>query len=310
MQVMTLNEYAKAAENEVTRAVTELFSDSSDILEAMPFETINGSAYKYNLEDALGGIAFRGVNESFTPDIGIENPQVESLFTAGGEADVDNFILRTHGEARRAREENKKIKQMARSVTDVIMAGNNSSEPREFDGLQRRLTGTQLVHNTGTSGGAALSLTALDDMISRVVNPTHLIVNRKFRDVHFKALMRNQTLMGNVQLTKNDLGRPVMLYNGLPMLVGYEVGPDAQVLPFTEVANGGGGAVTTSIYCVSFMEGHVWGIQSGAISAKDLGELDSKPARRTRVEWDPGMVIENPYAAARLTSITDAAIAA
>ncbi|MCK5745967.1 MAG: hypothetical protein KAH44_07110 [Oricola sp.] len=310
MQVMTLNEYAKAADNEMTRAVTELFADSSDILNAMPFETITGSAYKYNLEDTLPGIAFRGVNESYTPDIGVENPQVESLFIAGGEADVDNFLLRTHGEGRRAREENKKIKQMSRSVTDVILSGNNSSQPREFDGLQRRLTGTQLLRNADGSGGAALSLSKLDELIASVVNPTHLIVHRKFRDVHFKALLRNQTLAGNVQLTKDDLGRPVTSYNGIPMLVGYEVGPDARILPFNEVAYGGGGAVTTSIYCVSLMEGHLWGIQSGPIATKDLGELEDKPAHRTRVEWDMGMVIENPYAAARLTSITDAPIAA
>lgn len=310
MQVMTLNEYAKNAETPLRRAVTELFASTSDILAAMPFESITGGVYRYNLESTLPGIAFRGVNESFTPDIGIENPQFESLFLAGGEADVDNFLLQTQGQGRQAREESKKIKQMARAVTDVILEGDNTTEPREFDGLKRRLTGTQLIHNSASSGGGALSLAKLDELIAAVKEPTHLIMNRKFRDAHFPALMRNQTLMGNVQLTKDDLGRPVMRYNGIPMLVGYEVGPDARILPFTEVASGGGGAVTSSIYCVSFKEGHVWGIQSAPIDAKDLGELETKPARRTRVEWYPGMVIEDPYAAARLTSITDAAIVA
>lgn len=309
-QAMTLNEYAKNADAPLRRAVTELFAQTSDVLAAIPYENIMGGAYRYNLEATLGGIAFRGVNESYTPDVGIENPQVESLFIAGGEAEVDNFLLATQGAGRQAREEAKKIKQMARSVTDVIMGGNNASNPRQFEGLSRRLVGGQLIHNSASSGGAALSLGKLDEAIAAVKEPTHIICNRKFRDVHMKALLRNQTLQGNVQLSKDDLGRPVTMYNGLPMLVGYEVGPDATFLPFNETGNGGGSAVTTSIYVVSFKEGHVWGIQNAPINATDLGELETKPARKTRVEWFCGMVIENPYAAARLTSITDAAIAA
>lgn len=307
--VMTLNEYAKGADKK-TKAVTELFSDTSDILAAMPFENIEGGVYKYILEDTLSGIAFRGINETYTPDIGIENPQAESLFITGGECDVDSFLLRTEGDGRRGREEAKKVKQMARSVTDAILYGDNSSNPREFDGLQRRITGKQLFHNNTGSGGGPLSLTKLDEMIAAVVEPTHLIVNRKFRDVHFTALMRNQALLGNVNLTKDDLGRPIMRYGGLPMLVGYEVGPDASILPFDELGVGGGGPETCSVYCVSFREGHVWGIQSEPIIVKDLGTLDTKPAKRTRVEWDVGMVVENPFAASRLTSITDAPIVA
>lgn len=311
--IMTLEEYAKTdGLTDLQRGVVEIFADSSDILRAIPYQSITGGAYRYVLESTLPGIAFRGVNETFTPDASVENPLVESLFTAGGEVDVDNFLLRVHGSERRAREEARKIKKMAREVTDVILTGDNTTQPREFDGLQRRVAGsaTQLIHNAAGSGGAALSLTKLDELIAQVVDPTHLIMNRRFRDVHFTALMRNQTLMGNVNLTKDDLGRPVMTYNGIPMLVGYEVGPDANILPFTEVAIGGGGAVTSSIYCVSFKEGHCWGIQSGPMIVKDLGELDDKPAHRTRVEWDPGLVVEHPWAIGRLTSITDAAIAA
>lgn len=308
---MTLEEYAKGeGVSPTTKAVAEIFADTSDVLAALPFETAPGGAYRYQRESTLPGIAFRGINESFTRDTSVENPMVESLFTAGGEAEIDNFLLRVHGEGRRAREENRKLKAMSRAVTDVIMGGDNTVEPREFDGLQKRLTGSQKIVNNGASGGGALSLSKLDELIASVVEPTHLILNRRFRDIHFTALLRNQTLMGNVQLTKDDLGRKIMTYNGIPMLVGYEVGPDQAILPFTEVGGGGGSAVTGSIYCVSFKAGHVFGIESGAMITKDLGELQTKPAKATRVEWDVGMVIEHPYAAARLTSITDAAIVA
>lgn len=308
MVAITLNEYAKTIENDpITRAVVELFPASSDILGAIPWKTTNGP-YQYSLEGSLPGIAFRGVNESYTGDYSIENPQVEQLFIAGGEADVDNFLLAMDS-ARRAREESRKIKSFARSITNQILAGDNVSTPKAWDGLQTRIKGSQIVANSNASGGGALSLAQLDDAIDRVQDPTHIIMSRAMR-LKFKAAMRNQTLSGNLFMSKDEFGRDVMNYGGLPFLVGYEAGPDGRILPFTETGAGGGTAQCTSLYVVSFKEGNVCGIQHSPMSVKDLGELQSEPKHRTRVEWYTGMCIENPFAAARLSSITDAAIVA
>lgn len=307
---MTLVEHAKTADD-LTKAVVDIYSETSDIIEAMPWMNVDGGAYPYVIEGAPGGIAFRGVNESFTPDTGVENPQVESLYTAGGEADVDNFLLRTQGEARRSRETAKKVKRLAKSVTDVIIGGNNGTNPREFDGMQRRLVGRTIIPNSNASGGGALSLTALDEVIQEVSEPTHLIMSRHLR-TKFQSAGRNQTLAGNIDIEdRNDLGRPDrMRYNNLPILVGYDVGPEGDILPFTELGAGGGAAQCSSIYVVSLKEGHMCGIQSQPMIVTDLGELETAPKKRTRIEWDCGMVIENPYSAARLTSITRAAIVA
>lgn len=308
MVAITLNEYAKTIENDpVKRAVIELFPASSDILGAIPWKTTNGP-YQYALEGSLPGIAFRGINETYTADYSIENPQVEQLFIAGGEVDVDNFLIKMDP-ARRAREESRKVKSMARSITNVILAGDNVSNPRTPDGLQTRIKGNQVVANSAGAGGAALSLAALDDAIDRVQDPTHIIMSRAMR-LKFKATMRNQTLAGNIFMSKDEFGRDVMNYGGLPFLVGYEAGPDGRILPFTETGAGGGAAQCTSLYVVSFKEGNVCGIQMDGMSVRDLGELQSEPKHRTRVEWFPGMCIENPFAAARLTSVTDAAIVA
>jgi hypothetical protein len=134
-------------------------------------------------------------------------------------------------------------------------------------------------------------------------------MNRDMR-TKFNAAIRNQSLSGNMRLSKDTFGNPQMTYNNLPILVGYEAGPDAKILPFTEVATGGGGAVTSSIYVTSFKDGNVCGIQLAPPRVQDLGELQTAPVKRTRVEWYCGMVIENPYAATRLTSVTNAAIVA
>jgi len=307
MTAQNLVEYSKGLQPGVEKAVVELYAQSSDLLAAVPWKT-TGGAYQYTLEATLPGIAYRGVNESYTPDTSVENPQVEQVFIAGGEADVDNYLLALDP-GRRAREESRKIKQMARAVTSALITGDNSTNPKSPDGLQRRLTGRAVIANSAASGGAALSLAALDEAIANTVDPTHILLPFALR-TKFGATMRNQTLSGNLNLTKDDFGREVMTYNGLPFLVGYETGPDTALLPFTETASGGGSAVTSSIYVMSLKEGHICGIQVAPMSVKDLGELQSEPKHRTRIEWFNSFCIENPYAATRLTSITNAAIVA
>ena len=79
-------------------------------------------------------------------------------------------------------------------------------------------------------------------------------------------------------------------------------------LAFDEVASGGGGAVTTSMYIVSLGDQMLTGIQNGGIDVRDLGELEGKPALRTRVEWYNGISIYHPRAVARLRDITNAAV--
>lgn len=307
MTAINLVEYAKSLENPLERGVVELYAQSSDVLAAMPWKTVTGP-YQYSREATLPGIAFRGINETYTPDFSIENPQVEQLFIAGGEADVDNFLLALDT-GRRGREESRKIKQMARALTSKVLTGSNVTDPREFDGLQTRIGSGQTIANSASSGGGALSLAKLDEAIDATQDPTHLIMNRSLR-LKFQAALRDQTLSGNLFMSKDDFGKPQLTYNGLPILVGYEAGPDAKIIPFTETGSGGGSAVTGSIYCVSFREGGVCGLQLGGMSVKDLGELETAPKHRTRIEWYTGMCVENPYAATRLTSITNAAIVA
>jgi len=308
MVAITLNEYAKGKDvDPATKPYIELYAESSDVLDALPWKT-TGGAYQYQQEGTLPGIAYRGINESYTADYSVENPQVEQLFISGGELDVDNFLLR-RDPARRAREEAKKIKQLARATTTAFLTGDNSVNPKSPDGLFRRVRGNQIISNNSGAGGGALSLKKLDEALDNTVDPTHIIMNRSMR-TWFKAAMRNQTLAGNLMLSKDDFGRDVLSYDGKPFLVGYEAGPDAKILPFTEASSGGGASTSTSLYIVSFKEGHVCGIQGQPMIVKDLGELQSSPVHRTRVEWDNGFCIEHPYAVTRLRDITDAAIVA
>jgi hypothetical protein len=56
--------------------------------------------------------------------------------------------------------EEMKVKALAAELTRVIIKGDSTSKPREFDGLQNRITGSQLIKAkaSGTDGGDPLSL--------------------------------------------------------------------------------------------------------------------------------------------------------
>jgi hypothetical protein len=181
---MNLIEYAKTslANGEVMKAsVVEQFARSSAWLASLYLETIAGNAYAYNVEGALPGVAFRGVNESFTPSTGIVNPAVEALRIAGGDLRYDNFLERTMGSSRRALDENMKIKALAAAVTTKLVKGDSTSDPREFDGLQARITGAQLIAAGTTDNGDALKLTVLDDAIDAVPGANAIWLSKSLR---------------------------------------------------------------------------------------------------------------------------------
>ena len=314
IMALTLVEAAKLAANEgkqLRSSVIEMFARASDILMALPFKDIQGNAYAYNREGQLPGVAFRGVNESYTPSTGVINPLVEALRIAGGDLDVDTFILKTQGEGVRGTHVSMKVKALAAELTRVIIKGDSTTQPREFDGLQNRVTGTQLFEAdaSATDGGDALSLAKLDEAIDAVSNPTHLIMSKAMRRL-FTAASKTATLSGIVQDSVDAFGRQIKKYADIPILVPYSDNGGTEPLAFDELAATGATATATSIYVVSFGDGMVQGIQSGPMDVRDLGELSTTPAKRTRVEWFPGLCIEHGRAIARVRGISNAAIVA
>lgn len=309
---MTLVEAAKLALNAgavVQSSVIEMFARASDILRTIPFENIAGNALKYNQEATLPGIAFRGVNEAYTESVGVINPKVEALYIAGGDLDVDAFIIKTMGLGVRSTHENMKVKALAADWTRAFIKGDSETQPREFDGLQKRLTGSQLIANGASSGGDVLSLAKLDETIDAVDAPTHVIMSKAMRRA-LTVAQRTTTVGGYVTFGTDEFGRQITMYNGLPILVPYSENGGTEPLAFDEANPGGGSAVGQSIYVVSFGSARLQGIQSGPMEVRDLGELQTTPAWRTRVEWYPGIALLHGRAAARLYGIKAGAVVA
>lgn len=306
---LTLIEAAKLETGDVVRsAIIELYAGSSDILRILPFDDIAGNALKYNREANLPGVGFRGVNEAYTASTGVLNPITEPLVIAGGDLDVDRFIIQTMGANQRSRHEAMKVRALALNWTRKFLKGDQTSDPREFDGLQTRVVGSQLIAAGSTANGTPLSLAKLDEAIDQTLFPTHLIMNKSMAR-KMTVAARTSAVGGNITYSVDEFGKRVMEYNGLPIVTVDLDDSGTSILPFTEAATSGT-ATATSIYVVSMGGEGVNGIQNGGVSVRDLGELQTAPVYRTRVEWFTGIAIFNGRAVTRLWSISDAAVTA
>jgi len=309
---ITLPEYAKGLEkNAIERPLIETFYAQSDILQVMPFSGFSGGAYEGYRETDIGSASFRAINEGAGTSVGKIAPFQETSFPIDTILKVDKAIILRHGEERRGREEAMQMKRQATLFTDTFIAGDNFSNPKEFNGLKARCTTAngRLISNSAASGGAALSLAALDTAIDNTANPTHIIMSRAMK-LRFMAAMRNPSLTGYIMQTRDGVGKPVMSYADLPILTGYPKDRHSTLLPFNEVGSGGGSAVTTSMFVVSLTPEGLHGIQLKPIEARDMGLLEDAVNYGTNVSWDVGIVDDADYCVTRLTSITDAAIVA
>ena len=150
---LTLLEAAKLVQDPLKKGVIETFARSSAVLERLPFFNVAGQAYKYNTEQTLPGIAFRGINEDYTESTGIVNPAVEALYILGGISEFDRALVKTQGTVNNLRSvyDAMKAKAAALTYTAKFFNGSNATDPNEFDGLKTRLTGTQVIDMGATA---------------------------------------------------------------------------------------------------------------------------------------------------------------
>lgn len=310
--MITLAEAQKINSGDVVRAgIIEVFRRESPLLDAMPFLDVPGGAYFYTQEGTLPGVGFRGVNQNYSESTGILNPQVEVLRICGGNLDVDRAILKMQGQGVRSTHEVMKVKSLILTITKKMVKGDSLTDVREFDGLQNRITGSQLMNSaaTPTDGGDALSLIRLDELYDLVDNPTHFVTSKAIRRL-LTAAARTTTVSGFMSWEKNEFGRRIAAYNDTPLL---EVDIDengARVLDFNEVGGTGSTATAQSMYCVSFGDGMLFGLQNSVMEVSDLGRVSGTPTLRTEVEWLLSLAACHPRCAARMRGIKNVAVVA
>ncbi|WFN93467.1 major capsid protein [Gordonia sihwensis] len=309
---VTLAEAAVLSENQLSRAIHEMFVQESPILDRLPLMTIEGNAYAYDQEQTLPGVAFRGVNEGYTESTGTFNQLTEKLVILGGDSDVDRFIQQTRSNVfnQRAEQDKLKVKAMSYKFNDHFINGDVVTDPKGFDGLKKRVVGNQVI-DAGTNGMPILGdgssdthafFDKMDELLAACPGADAIYASRQARSKIISAGRR----IGGVEIVKEDMtGKRVAQWQGVPILDLGDNLSGGQVLPVNETL--GTASNTSSMYAVRFggTDGDqaTTGLTNGGVQVDDLGQLQEKPALRTRIEFYCGLALFGGKAAARLRGV-------
>lgn len=292
---VTLVEAAKLSNNPLQRGVIETFVQESPVLDRLPLMPIEGNAYAYNVEATLPGVAFRSVNEAYTESTGTVVQRTESLSILGGDADVDRFIVQTRGNLndQRAVQTQMKVKASSIKFQDTFINGDVSVDPKGFDGLKKRIVGSKVLdaatNGIGPVAGGHDFFDALDALAAAIPGgPSAFYANSAIRSRILSAGRR----VGGAELVVEDItGKRIAMWNGVPVL---DIGVRAdgtQIIGNDETQ--GTATNASSIYAVKFGQDEgdqgVTGLSNGGVQVYDLGELQEKPAYRTRIEFYCGL---------------------
>lgn len=307
---LTLSQANAISRDQIAAGVGQVFRMNSFVLDRLAFENIEGTAYKYFTEAALPGAEFRAVNSSYAESTGSFTSATEGLTILGGDADVDRFLQLTRSDLvdQRAAQVEMKARAVAHKFNDTFINGNTGSDANSFNGLKTRLTGGQVL-SMGTNGAAINTdastrntfLDRLDELIGAVPGCDVLLTNRQIL-AKYRSAARQLTAG---QTTVDDLGRTVDVYNGVQIVDVGNKADGTPIIPQTETQ--GTATNAGSIYAVNFGAGApeqgVVGLTNGGVQVFDLGQLETKPVYRTRIEWFVGLALFGAQPAARLTGV-------
>jgi hypothetical protein len=240
-----LLDFANQTRSPMRRGIIQEITNESVFLKILRFVPVDGFAYSYNRQQTLGGIAFRGLNDDYTDDVGVVNPQFETLSIFGGEVRTDRQIVNKQGDVARANAIAAKVKKAGLFFDRYVIKGDPMNDPLQFHGLNIRLKGNQVLSAGQSDGAALLTLDTLDRALDSVAgsNARKVIVCNKAVRRQITALARSA---GGTPMSQ--IGVQVREYDGAPIHVLDEDGDETPILDFNE--SHGDSAVTTSLYVI------------------------------------------------------------
>lgn len=310
---LTLVEVAKTETNLLRKGVISTLLLESDFLQLVPFETISALSTTVTRFAALPSVGFRYPNEAYNESTGTFDQLQESVYPLGGDIDVDvMYIMNKQATVPpRAIQTEMKLKAMAYTFNDVWINGDQAVDPRGIDGVKKRigvLKAAQTI-SAATNGLDVIASTAnmhsfIDawDKLGYAIDghkPDAYIVNKSTL-LRLRSAFRR---IGLLTMTEDQFGRNVDHYAGVPI---YDAGvkSDQATQIITDAETQGTATDATSMYAVKFgVEVYTGGIQEYELRVADFGELESKAAYRTRVDWPFGIGTWHARCLARLQGL-------
>lgn len=272
MAGLTINQTAELTQDELRAGVIETMATESKLLAVLPFLTVEGHGYSYNVEKSLAGVEFRELNTAYNTKAPETERKTEYLSILGGEAIVDSFQMEVHSNINdlMAVETALTAKAIVHKFEKNFISGDVATDKNAFNGLMFRELPE--VENTGDL------VADIDVLLDEVQGGADALVMNK-------ATRRKLTSIARQHITfkTNQFGVQIAQFGGVDI-----IDLEAELL------------ANDIVVAVKFgVHEAVAGLQSkSGISVRSLGELGETPQVKTRIEWFCGMAVFNEKAVA------------
>lgn len=269
MAGITLAQSVDLTTEELQAGVVQTMATESKLLAVLPFLTVEGHGYSYNIEKSLAGVEFREINTAYNTTAPETERKTEYLTILGGEAVVDSFQLEVHSNINdlMAVQVALTAKAVAHKYEKTFLNGDSAVDSNAFDGLIKRSLATAIAKSDDIVGDIDILLDSVQG------GADALIMNKKTR--------RELTSKAREHITyrTNEFGIQVAQFGGVDIIdVEAEILEDDYIL-----------AVRFGVHEA------VAGLQSkSGVQVKPLGELGETPQVKTRIEWFCGLAVFNP----------------
>lgn len=316
----TLAELSKIETDPLRKSVIDGLLLESNLLELLPWETIGKLATTIVRYKDLPSWGYRKINEGYDESTGTFEQEVESISLGGLEIDTDVAIARASNTIADARaiQQTMALKAGAYQFNWKFITGNPQTDPEEFKGLRLRVDDIynknytdQKVAASDTSVGILNSSAKSHDFLNDIDkllysidghNPDFLLMNKKML-LALRAVLRKEKLL---TYSADMFDRQIDMYGKTRLIdIGVKADQTTEIIRNDESTVGAPtGGACTSIYAVKFGVGdEFWGLQQYPMEVRDLGELQSAPKYRTRIDWPHGLATVSPRSLSRLYGI-------
>lgn len=329
---ITLAEAKVGMSDKVNQKVIDMFRRSSLLLDRLTFDNCispgtGGSTLAYGYVQLLtpSTASVRTINTEYTANEAKRTKKTTNAIIMGGSFQVDRVIQDTSGAVNElAFQAEQKIKATANYFHNCVINGTSASsgagfEAKTFDGLRKLLEGTsnEITSTVSLTSAAEMDANAnafldeLDSFLSFLDGtPSILLMNGKMMN-RVRGVARRA---GYYERTKDDFGRYVETYNGIPLMdAGKYWNGTATVDVVADTAATSSSAGTSAIYAVTLGLDGFHGISptgTGVIKSF-MPDLNAPGAVKTgEVELVAGVALKNTLKAAVLKGIKTAPKAA
>ena len=296
MAGISLAQSARMTNDVLQAGVIEVLATESKLLQLLPFMNVQGSGYTYNIEKNLGNAQFRKVNGGYNYGAIETIPVTERIVILGDEAIVDTYQIAVESDINNlmAIEVALRTKAIAHKFEKCFIDGGkvagsgvpSESVANEFVGILTRYTETAPANipSNALPLFQAQVITKTDDLIGDLDTLLDMVAGGADCLIMNKKTRRQVTAKGRAfcDYRQGEFGTQFVQYGGIDI-----VDVDGDLLADDVVIAAKFGAKEA-----------VCGLQNGGVRVTALGEMESQPQVKTRIEWFVGLAVFNPKAVA------------